>query len=481
MKKKPQILFASFEAAPFMKTGGLGDVAGSLPKALCSAGANVRLILPKFGTIPEKYRSKMKHIAEFTVPLSWRNQYCGIDYLRTNGVTCYFIDNEFYFKRDKAYGYGDDDERCAFFSKAVLECLPHLPNFDPKIIHCNDWHTALIPVFLNAWYRENDYYRNLRTIFTIHNLKFQGACPKFVSSDILGLSEDKAERLGLIRGDSVNFLKGALCNSDLLTTVSPTYAEEICTDFYGENMSDIFLSRKNVLFGILNGIDTDKYNPETDPAIISNYNVTDISPKYKNKEFLQEKLGLPVNSEIPMIAVISRLTEQKGLDLLLRILDELLFEDIQLVILGIGDKKYENAFRAAEYSHNNRMRALLYFDENFSHLVYSAADIVLVPSLFEPCGLSQMIAMRYGSLPVVRETGGLRDSVSPYNVYTGEGTGFSFSNYNAHELLFTIKNALRIYWDDHESWEKLMQQAMSRDFSWSASAKEYMSLYSKLL
>jgi len=481
MKTKPEILFAAFEATPFMKTGGLGDVAGSLPKALLSAGADVRLILPKFGTIAEKYKKKMEHVADFYLDLSWRHQYCGVETMKLGRLTCYFIDNEFYFKRGRAYGYGDDGERVAFFSKAVLEALKYIQDFRPRILHCNDWHTALIPVFLRSQYAGISRYDGIKTVFTVHNLKFQGIYPQWLTGEVLGLDSEQARHMGMFYDDTVNFLRGALCTSDVLTTVSPTYAEEICTAFYGERAQDIFNSRRGDLYGILNGIDVKQYDPMTDKNLFAPFSAADLSGKRENKLALQRQLGLEEDPDIPLLGLVSRLTEQKGLDLLVWILAELIGEGVQLVVLGLGDEKYENSFRSMAAAAPDRMAALITFDEPLSHKLYAACDMMLVPSLFEPCGLTQMIAMRYGTLPVVRETGGLKDSVIPYNKYTGEGNGFSFANYNAHELLFTLKDAVQVYRENKAAWAGMVQNAMAADFSWAVSAAKYMELYRKLL
>ncbi|MGE4483631.1 MAG: glycogen synthase GlgA [Oscillospiraceae bacterium] len=482
MKSKPKILFATFEAEPFMKTGGLGDVAGSLPKAISASGGNIRVIMPKFSGIPEKYKVRMKHIADFYLNLSWRKQYCGIDMLRHLGVVYYFVDNMYYFDREKPYGYYDDGERIAFFSQAVLQCIQYLPDFFPDILHLNDWHTAAAAALLRSGqYADIPGYDRIKTVFTVHNLKFQGVFPEICAGELLGLSREEAVSLGLIYGDTVNYMRGGLSMSDRLTTVSPSYADEVCSDFFGEKAQDIFRSRRGVLYGILNGIDTKKYDPAADKSLAVKYDAKTLENKKRNKELLQAEIGLCVNGDTPVIALISRLTEQKGLDLVLCILDELLGEDLQLAVLGVGDKKYEDELRSRALASGGKMSAMLMFDEGLSHRFYAAADMVMVPSLFEPCGLSQMMAMRYGALPVVRETGGLRDSVIPYNKFTGEGTGFSFANFNAHELLFTIKEALRIYREDGETWDALVKNAMAEDFSWSASAEAYMALYRELL
>ena len=474
-----KVLFAAFEAVPFMKTGGLGDVAGSLPAALNNNGTEVRLILPKFSGIHEKYRNQMEHVADFRVDLGWRNLFCGIEKLEYNEVTCYFIDNEQYFYRDKPYGYFDDGERIAFFSKAIMESLQYI-DFMPDIIHCNDWHTALVPVFLKRFYSGIPGYDRIRTVFTVHNIKFQGKISRFCTGDILGLSDEEAAYYGLIDGDALNYMRGALSTADRLTTVSPSYAEEVCTDFYGEGCQDIFRSRKCILSGILNGIDTVFLDPQKDPALPVHYTARTRKKKADMKIALQKELGLKEDTDKPLIAVVSRLTDQKGLDLLLRIIDELMQEDIQFVVLGLGEKKYEDKFRSMAAIMPDKFSACIFFDEALSHRIYAGADLVLVPSLFEPCGLTQMISMRYGSLPLVRETGGLKDSVIPYNKYTGEGNGFSFANYNAHELLFTIKDAIELMRNNKEAWDKMVRSAMNTDFSWSRSAKEYIDLYEDL-
>ncbi len=481
MREKIKVLFAAFEATPFIKTGGLGDVAGSLPGAMSKAYCDERVILPKLGSIPGEFKEKMTFITSFRVPLGWRNQYCGLEMLKYKGVIYYFLDNEYYFKRDNAYGYFDDGERIAFFSKAVVESLTHIPDFVPDILHCNDWHTALSPVFLREQYKNVQELRNVKTVFTIHNMKFQGEFDKSILGDILGLAGNPTAAGQLISGDAVNYMMGAVHYSDRITTVSPTYAEEICTPYFGCGLDWLFNDRRDVLSGILNGIDKKQYSPKTDKNIYTNYDIDTLDKKTENKEALQRELGLRVDGSVPMFSLISRLTEQKGLDLLIYILKELLDEDVQLVILGLGDKKYESAFKYYARENSGRMSACLMFDEKFSHKVYAASDILLMPSQFEPCGLSQMIAMSYGTLPLVRETGGLKDSVIPYNEYTGEGTGFSFAHYNAHELLFTAKTAASIYRNTPDVWRSLQKQAMSKDFSWKASAKKYLELYRGLI
>lgn len=481
MKVKIKVLFAAFEAEPFLKTGGLGDVAGSLPKALNKRGADVRLIMPKFSSIPEEYRNKMTHVADFYIDMAWRHLFCGVEMLKQGGVTCYFIDNEYYFKRQNPYGYFDDGERIAFFSKAILESIKYLPDFTPDILHCNDWHTGLCPVFMRCLYSGQEPYNHIKTVFTVHNLRYQGMYSRFIAGDVLGLREEEAGLNGLYLGNAVNYMRGGLCCSDRITTVSPTYANEICTDYYGENLQSVFNLRRNVLTGILNGIDNSKYDPMKDKSIYVNYNLETIDKKRENKERFQQEMGLKVDSEIPLAVLISRLTEQKGLDLLVHIAEDYLREDVQLAVLGVGDYKYEEAFRYFAGKYPDKMAAKIMFDEKLSRKFYAAADIVLVPSNFEPCGLTQMIAMRYGALPLVRETGGLRDSVVPYNRFTGEGNGFSFANYNAHEFLFTMQYAVSVFRNDKKAWAGLVSNAMQTDFSWSASAGKYMELYKDLL
>ena len=481
MKEKLQVLFAAFEAVPFMKTGGLGDVAGSLPKALLAKGVDVRVIIPKFKTIPEEYKSKFTHVTDFYLPLGWRNAYCGIEQLVHDGVTYYFVDNESYFYRDNAYGYFDDGERIAYFSKAIVECIQYLPDFKCDIIHCNDWHTALAPVFLREFYRGIDIYDNIKTVFTVHNLKFQGQFTDMILGDILGLAHI-APAADQLRCDStsINYMKGALCYSDLLSTVSPSYAHEIQEPFFGEHMNDIFSRRNNVLYGILNGINTDFYSPEKDTLIEKNFAKNDMAGKAECKKALQNELGFEENPDIPIITMIGRLTEQKGMDLLTNVFDELLNQPVQIAILGTGDWQYEETVRYFAGKYPGKLAALTMFDEALSHRLYAGADMLLMPSLFEPCGLSQMIAMHYGTLPIVREVGGLKDSVKPYNQYTGEGTGFSFANYNAHEMLYTIKDAITLYYDNKEAWKKLQEQAMSEDFSWNNAAERYIEMYERL-
>ncbi len=477
---RPKILFCAFEATPFAKTGGLGDVAGALPKALNAAGGDARLIMPKLGMIPKKYQEKMRHVTDLTVNLGWRQLYCGVETLRVGGVTCYFIDNEYYFRREGAYGYGDDAERVAFFSLAVLSALPHLKGWFPDILHLNDWHTAMTPVYLKTFFQWDERYRRMKTVFSIHNLRFQGQFDPYITGDVLGLSQQEAEYHGLYRNGGLNMMQGAVVCSDRISTVSPTYAGEICSSAYGEGMDDLFRSRRGVLSGILNGIDTELYDPETDKLIPARYSAKDRKGKALCKAALQKEAGLPADPDAPVAVLISRLTDQKGMDLVLRVLDEMLDTGVQLIILGTGEQRYEQALTATAARREN-LKVFLRFDEALSHRMFAGADLVLIPSLFEPCGLTQMYGLRYGALPLVRETGGLKDSVLPYNQYTGEGTGFSFANYNAHELLFTLQHAVALYRENRPQWDALVDHAMAQDFSWSRSAEKYMALYKELL
>lgn len=478
--KKMQVVFASAEAAPFVKTGGLGDVAGSLPRALVAAGADVIVMVPKYGTIASEYTDRMEHVADFYVSLGWRNEYCGLERLVIDGVTYLFIDNERYFKRDYPYGFFDDGERFAFFSKAVTESLQHLPEgFQCDVLHCNDWHTALAPVFLREFYQGLPLYERVKTVFSIHNIAFQGQYADTILNDILGMAHiPNAARQLRCDERSINYMQGALDYSDAITTVSPSYAWEIQTPEYGEGLDGILRRRSNVLSGILNGIDTDAWNPATDPMIHANYSAADMSGKKACKTALQEELGLEVRDDRPLMVMVTRLTRQKGMDLVTYALDRILSGGVQVAVLGTGD--YEEPMRYFANKYPGTCAARITFDNALSHRMYAGADMFLMPSLFEPCGLSQMIAMRYGTLPVVRETGGLRDTVAPYNQFTGEGTGFTFANFNGDEMGDAVFRGARLYWDDHAAWDHLVQNAMAADFSWVRSADEYMNLYHNL-
>lgn len=477
--KKMQIVFASAECAPFVKTGGLGDVAGSLPAALVRAGAEVIVMVPKYATIKDEYKSQMKHFSDFYVSLGWRNEYCGLEKLEHDGVTYMFIDNERYFARDYPYGFFDDGERFAFFSKAITESLQHLPEgFECDILHCNDWQTALAPVFLREFYQGLPLYDRVKTVFSIHNVAFQGQFSDTVLEDILGVAHIPAAASQL-RCDacSINYMLGALRYADAITTVSPTYASEIQTPEFGEGLDGVLRERSYALQGILNGIDVAGFDPATDKRIAANYTVEDRSGKAVCKAKLQEELGLEVRDDRPLMVMVTRLTRQKGMDLVMYALDRILAGGVQVAVLGTGDRDYEDGLRYFQDKYPGTMAARIEFDPALSQRMYAAADMFLMPSKFEPCGLSQIIAMRYGTLPIVRETGGLKDTVVPYNEFTGEGTGFSFSNFNGDEMGDAVFRAARLFWDNHDVWNQLVTQAMSQDFSWTRSADKYLDLY----
>lgn len=477
--KKMQIVFASAECAPFVKTGGLGDVAGSLPAALVRAGAEVIVMVPKYATIKDEYKSQMEHFSDFYVSLGWRNEYCGLEKLEHDGVTYMFIDNERYFARDYPYGFFDDGERFAFFSKAITESLQHLPaGFECDILHCNDWQTALAPVFLREFYQGLPLYDRVKTVFSIHNVAFQGQFSDTVMEDILGVAHIPAAASQL-RCDacSINYMLGALRYADAITTVSPTYANEIQTPEFGEGLDGVLRERSYALQGILNGIDVAGFDPATDKRIAANYSVEDRSGKAVCKAKLQEELGLEVRDDRPLMVMVTRLTRQKGMDLVMYALDRILAGGVQVAVLGTGDRDYEDGLRYFQDKYPGTMAARIEFDPALSQRMYAAADMFLMPSKFEPCGLSQIIAMRYGTLPIVRETGGLKDTVQPYNEFTGEGTGFSFSNFNGDEMGDAVFRAARLFWDNRDAWNQLVTQAMSQDFSWTRSADKYLDLY----
>ena len=477
--KKMQIVVASAECAPFVKTGGLGDVAGSLPAALVRAGAEVIVMVPKYATIKDEYKSQMEHFSDFYVSLGWRNEYCGLEKLEHDGVTYMFIDNERYFARDYPYGFFDDGERFAFFSKAITESLQHLPaGFECDILHCNDWQTALAPVFLREFYQGLPLYDRVKTVFSIHNVAFQGQFSDTVMEDILGVAHIPAAASQL-RCDacSINYMLGALRYADAITTVSPTYANEIQTPEFGEGLDGVLRERSYALQGILNGIDVAGFDPATDKRIAANYTVDDRSGKAVCKAKLQEELGLEVRDDRPLMVMVTRLTRQKGMDLVMYALDRILAGGVQVAVLGTGDRDYEDGLRYFQDKYPGTMAARIEFDPALSQRMYAAADMFLMPSKFEPCGLSQIIAMRYGTLPIVRETGGLKDTVIPYNEFTGEGTGFSFSNFNGDEMGDAVFRAARLFWDNRDAWNQLVTQAMSQDFSWTRSADKYLDLY----
>ncbi len=472
-----KVLFVAAEAVPFIKTGGLADVAGSLPKALTAQGVDIRVVMPKYENIPAEYQQKMKHIGETTVNLSWRSQYCGVLKLTQDSVPFYFIDNEYYFKRSGLYGYDDDAERFAFFSKAVFEILP-LIDFVPDIIHCNDWHAGMVSVFLKDQYHFK--YPKLRTVYTIHNLRYQGVFGKDIIDDILGLDWKHFHEGGVEFDGDVNYMKSGIVYSDFITTVSQSYAEEIKCPFYGEQLDALLREKSHCLAGIINGIDYDVYDPRKDEKIYYKYSTENIYDKVENKVKLQEKLGLPQNRSIPMIGLVARLVAPKGLDLIAHVIEELISgENVQIVILGTGESQYEELFRNMAWKYPRKVSANIMFDNELAQQIYAAADMFLMPSQYEPCGIGQLIALKYGTIPIVRETGGLKDSVRAYNKYDGTGNGFSFANYNAHELLFAIKKALGAY-DDKAVWQGIIKNAMKSDFSWQRSAKQYLKLYENL-
>ncbi|MCM2982797.1 glycogen synthase GlgA [Niallia circulans] len=475
-----KVLFAVSECVPFIKSGGLADVAGSLPKELKKQGTDVAVIMPKYQDIPAHLLANVKKRCYFFVQVGWRNQYCGIEELEVDGITFYFIDNEWYFKRSGLYGYGDDGERFAFFNRAVLESLPYLTDY-PDIIHCHDWHTAMIPFLLDVDYKWKKEYSNIKTVFTIHNLQFQGILPREVLGDLFNLNDYYFTTNNLEFYGNVNLMKGGLIAADKITTVSPTYKNEIQTEYYGEKLNNVLKQREKDLYGIINGIDEETYNPETDPVIAANYTVTSLDKKQENKRFIQKKFGLKEDVGIPIICMITRLTSQKGLELVRHIFHEIMEEDVQFLVLGTGDPEFENFFREMEYTYSDKCKAYIGFDENLAHQMYAGADLFLMPSKFEPCGLGQLIALRYGNIPIVRETGGLNDTVFSYNEWTEEGNGFSFTNFNAHDMLYTIRRGIHFYKEEKEVWHKLMKNAMSMDNSWAQSAFKYNQLYAELI
>ena len=479
---KKNVLFVSSEAVPCIKTGGLADVAGSLPKYFDKEHYDVRVMLPKYLCIPEKWRSQMKYVTHFYMDLAWRSQYVGVLEMEYAGVHYYFIDNEFYFAGPKPYGYIHEDiEKFAFFSKAALSAMPLL-GFKPDIVHCHDWQTGLVPVYMKERFHDGEFFRDMKSIMTIHNLKFQGIWDLKKVKDITGLppyffTSDKLEAYG-----DANYLKGGIVYADAVTTVSDSYAEEIKTPFYGEHLDGLMRARSNCLTGIVNGIDYEEFNPATDTRIVSNYNQkTFRKEKPKNKKALQQELGLEVNDKKFMIGIVSRLTDQKGLDLIAYMMDQICAEDVQLVILGTGESQYENMFRHFAWKYPDRVSANIYYSEDMSHKIYASCDAFLMPSLFEPCGLSQLMSLRYGTVPIVRETGGLKDTVEPYNEYESTGTGFSFANYNAHEMMNTINYAKHVFYNNKREWNKIVDRGMLKDFSWTSSAKKYQKLYDNLL
>lgn len=477
-----KVLYVTAECWPFIKTGGLGDVAYALPKALKKEGVDVRVIMPKYSNIPTYLKDKFKPVAEFSVKVGWRNQYCGIESMELDGITFYFIDNEFYFKRSdqpSIYGHGDDPERFAFFTNAVLAAIEKL-NFYPDVMNLNDWHTGMIPLMLKENYGHLRKYKNIKTVYTIHNLQYQGIFNKEILGNIFDLSYDHFNNGDIEFYGNVNFMKAGIVFADKVTTVSKTYAKEIQTEFYGEGLDGLLKANAYKLEGILNGIDYDLNNPATDNTIFVNFDVNCIEKKLENKKKLQEILGLEVNPDIPLVGIVSRLTSQKGLDLINYMMPEIMSENLQMVVLGTGEHQYQSMFNYYNSNFSDKLSARITFDTAFAQQIYAACDIFLMPSLYEPCGIGQMLAMRYGSIPIVRETGGLKDTVMPYNKFTGEGNGFSFANYNAHEMFFTLQKAIKLY-QDKNIWNNLIINAMNTDNSWKKSAQDYIRIFKSLI
>ncbi|SER23137.1 glycogen synthase GlgA [Butyrivibrio fibrisolvens] len=473
------ILFVASEGVPFIKTGGLADVVGSLPRDIDHRYFDVRIVMPKYACMAKEMADKLEYVTNFYMDFHWKREYVGIFKAEVNGIIYYFIDNEYYFNGFKPYG---DDvkfeiEKFAFFSKAALSILP-VVEFHPDIVHCHDWQTGLVPVYLKERFQANEFYRSMKTIMTIHNLKFQGRWDKKVVKDLTGLPDyfftpDKLEMFG-----DADLLKGGIVYADAITTVSETYAEEIKSEFYGEGLNGLLKSRENDLRGIVNGIDYDEFNPSTDKYIDYKYDAINFrKEKVRNKRALQKELGLAQDDKIMMIGVVSRLTDQKGFDLISCVMDEMCQDAVQFVILGTGTEQYENMFRHYAWKYGDKVSANIYYSEALSHKIYAASDAFLMPSLFEPCGLSQLMSLRYGTLPIVRETGGLKDTVQPYNKFESTGTGFSFTNYNAHEMMQTVRSAEALYYDNKREWNKMIDRAMAVDFSWKVSANKYQEMY----
>lgn len=473
-----KVLFAASEAAPFIKTGGLGDVIGSLPKALKKENVDVRVVMPKYNEIPPEIQEKIKWQESIYVPVGWRNQFCGLEYMVYEGIPFYFLDNKYHFNRPGYYGYPDDGERFAFFNRAVLEMLPFF-DFQPDVIHSHDWQAGMIPALHKILYQYKPYYRKIKTVFTIHNLKYQGIFPPETLRELFNLGNEHLTREGLEFHNNVSYLKGGINYADIVTTVSPTYAEEIQTPYFGEQMEGLLKNQGHKIRGILNGLDYDEYNPEKDPHVKHPFSAAKPDKKALNKSWLQNELGLP-DKDVPMIAMITRLVPQKGLDLVQHVIDEIMALDVQLVIIGTGDHQYEQMLQQAAQRHPEKCNVQLKFDNKLARQLYAASDIFLMPSQFEPCGLGQLISMRYGSVPVVRETGGLKDTVIPYRASSGDGCGFTFENYNAHEMLSALKEAVALYQQDSDEWQKLVRRGMEKDYSWDHSALMYKTLYESL-
>lgn len=474
-----KVLFAAAEAAPFAKNGGLGDVIGSLPKELRKQGIDARVIMPKYSTIGDAYCENMELAAKLTVSVGWRRQYCGILESIYDDVPFYFVDNEYYFARPMLYGYYDEAERYAFFSRAILDCLPEL-DFCPDVLQLNDWHTGMVAALLTAQYQDKPAYHQLRTLFTIHNLAYQGIFPHDILENLFGLDDALFTPEGLEFYGQVNFLKAGLIYADMVNTVSESYAKEVCNPDFGEHLDRVLTARTNKLHGIINGIDYDIYNPMRDKAVFVNYHRRALKKRLQNKVRLQNLLGLPEAEHKPLLAIVSRLVASKGFDLIADIAGELLAQDVQLVVLGTGERRYEEMFRGLSQKYSDKVVVRIAFDDSLARKIYAGSDIFLMPSQFEPCGVGQLIAMRYGAVPVVRETGGLKDTVTPYDSQQDNGSGFTFSNYNAQEFLAAINRALTLY-EQPKQWMALVERVMKQDFSWKQSAKLYSALYNILL
>lgn len=474
-----KILFATSECYPFLKTGGLADVAYALPKELVAMGEDCRVIMPNYGTIPKKFTDDMEHLFETTVRVGWREQYLGVKSLKYQGVTYYFIDNMYYFHREAPYGYFDDGERFSFFSQAIIEILTRI-DFVPDILHANDWHTAVIPVLLRTKYRWEKQFEQVKSVLTIHNLRFQGVYPPEVLGNLLGIGNELLQDFCFEYFGNVNYLKGGINYANLVTTVSPTYAEEIQTEYFGEGLHGVMQKVSYKLKGILNGIDYELNDPMNDPYIPHGFSHENLEGKIQNKLALQEELGLEVREDVPLFGIISRLTDQKGFDLIAESIEELLSQDIQLVVLGTGERRYEDMFRYFSYKYPGKVSANITYNGALAQKIYAASDFFLMPSLFEPCGLSQLMALRYGSVPIVRETGGLKDTVIPYNKFTGEGIGFTFSNYDAYDMLQAVYRALEAY-QNQKSFKEIIEKGMVMDYSWKASATIYQELFQNIL
>ncbi|KKK36203.1 glycogen synthase [Mesobacillus campisalis] len=473
-----KVLFAVSECVPFIKSGGLADVAGSLPKELKKLGTDVRVIMPKYQSIPDEYKNQMLKITDFTVQVGWRSQYCGIEKLVYEGVTYYFVDNEYYFKRSQMYGDFDEGEKFSYFNRAVLDAIKEL-EFYPDVIHCHDWHTGMIPFLLKEQYQSQENYESIRTVFTIHNLQFQGIFPREILGDLLGLDQKYFNPDQLEFHGNVSFMKAALISADKITTVSPTYMEEIKTAYFGENLDGVLRARSHDLSGVLNGIDNELYNPENDAALAASYGPHDHNARMINKLEIQRQFGLPQDKDVPLIAMVTRLTKQKGLELVRGVFPEIMSTGAQLIVLGTGEREFEYYFSHMAATYYEQCRVFIGFNEDLAHRIYAGADLFLMPSKFEPCGLSQLIALRYGAVPIVRETGGLNDTVKSYNGLDSDGNGFTFTNFNAHDMLHTIERALGFYKDKQE-WNSLVARVMQMDFSWARSAQIYYDLYDNL-